>query len=297
MDTEDLKKFLVVAERSNLQVASEQLNITPGALSKIIKRIENKLNTQLFDRIGRNIRLNQHGEKFRHYASHLVHQAEQAISEFSGNKNRTLVKIAGPSLLLQHYISELTLGLNKEHYDFSIESAWEGRAIAQVNTGQAHFALVTRFALDERAYGEDVATIYLGTSVFKVVAAVHHPLFKRFPDGKITVEQLREFGFACPSVSLFCGTKRGVGSDGWRDEKIPRSINYRCSEFSVLMSLVNNGAALAYMPDFVADNAGLKTIDVVGCEQTSQEHIELIYKPSLASGWVNRFARSIEFNG
>jgi len=296
MDTEDLKKFLIVAETSNLQLASEQLNITPGALSKTIKRIESKLNIQLFDRVGRNIRLNQHGEKFRHYASHLVHEAEQAISEFSGDRNKTLVKMAGPSLLLQHYIPKLTCGLNNEHFDYSLESVWEGRAIAQVNTGQAHLALVTRFALEESSYGEDFSSIHLGTSVFKVVAAVQHPLFKRFPDGKVTVDQLREFGFACPSVSLFCGTKRGGGSDGWRDEKIPRTISYRCSELSVLMSVVNNGTALAYVPDFIADNAGLKVIDVVGCEHICQEHIELIYKPSLAVGWLQRFTRSIAFS-
>lgn len=293
MDTEDLNKFLIVAETSNLQTASEQLNITAGALSKTIKRIETKLNIRLFDRVGRNIRLNQHGEKFRHYASHLVHEAEQAISEFSGDRNKTLVKMVGPSLLLQHYIPKLTLGLNKEHYDYSVESVWEGRAIAQVNTGQAHLALVTRFALEESSYREDLASIYLGTSEFKVVAAVQHPLLKRFPDGEVTVEQLREFGFACPSVSPFCGIKRGIGSDGWRDDKVPRTITYRCSEFSVLMSLVNNGIALAYVPDFVARNAGLVIIDVVGCEHSCQEHIELIYKPSLAAGWLHRFTGSI----
>ena len=73
LDTEDLRKFLVIAKHNNLQQASATLNVTPGALSKVIKRLEIKLNTQLFKRIGRNIKLNQQGEKFRHYALNLVH--------------------------------------------------------------------------------------------------------------------------------------------------------------------------------------------------------------------------------
>jgi DNA-binding transcriptional LysR family regulator len=59
MDIDDLKKFLVVAKESNLQSASRELHVTAGALSKVVKRLETKLGTPLFDRIGRSIVLNQ----------------------------------------------------------------------------------------------------------------------------------------------------------------------------------------------------------------------------------------------
>jgi len=62
------------------------------------------------------------------------------------------------------------------------------------------------------------------------------------------------------------------------------------------MSVVNSGAALAYVPDFVANNSGLKVIDVVGFDHICQEYIELINKPSLAAGWLHRFTRSIAFD-
>ena len=113
MDTEDLRKFLVIAKHNNLQQASATLNVTPGALSKVIKRLEIKLNTQLFKRIGRNIKLNQQGEKFRHYALNLVHEADQAISEFNGSTKNTVVNLSGPSLLLQHYLPLLLSQFNR----------------------------------------------------------------------------------------------------------------------------------------------------------------------------------------
>ena len=60
------------------------------------------------------------------------------------------------------------------------------------------------------------------------------------------------------------------------------------------MSLVSNGLALAYVPDFVAQSSGLKVVDAMAFDHMCEEHIELIYKPSLASGWLNRLAHAIQ---
>ena len=85
MDIEDLRKFIVVAQYENLNKASQHLSVTTGALSKVVKRIEHKLEVQVFDRVGKHIRLNQRGNKFLLYATHLVHEADQALSEFRGS--------------------------------------------------------------------------------------------------------------------------------------------------------------------------------------------------------------------
>lgn len=293
MDIEDLKKFLVVAQSNNLHLASAELHITPGALSKTIRRIEDRLNTQLFDRTGRNIILNQQGVKFRQYALHLVHEAEQAISEFTGVSRKTTVNVVGPSLILQHFLPDVISKVSNESFEFNVEANWEGQALTKVATGQSHLAFVTRVALDQSFYTVDFERIAMGSSKFTVVASKHHSLFNQFSDGALNLEQLCQFGFACPDVSPFCGITRGRGSDNWPDEKSPRTITYRCNDFSVLMSLVKNGKALAYVPDFVAYNNNLAVIDVTDFNHEWEEHIELIYKPSLASGWLNRFAHSV----
>lgn len=293
LDTEDLRKFLVIAKHNNLQQASATLNVTPGALSKVIKRLEIKLNTQLFKRIGRNIKLNQQGEKFRHYALNLVHEADQAISEFNGSTKNTVVNLSGPSLLLQHYLPFLLSQFNEQGFQFNIDTSWEGQAIEQVARGHAHLALVTEVALNESTLQSDFERIYLGTTTFKVVAAHSHPLFEQFSKGSLTNRELFQFSFACPSISPFCGVTRGVGSDGWRDDKVPRTISYRCNDFSTLLSLVKQGIALAYVPDFIANDPALKIIDVLDCNYTCQERLELVYKPSLATGWLNQFAAKV----
>jgi len=288
MDVEDLRKFMVVAQLNNLQLAAKTLHQTPGALSKVVMRLEVRLGTQLFDRTGRNIVLNRHGEKFRHYASQIVHEADQALSEFVGSSAALRVNIAGPSVLISHWLPKIIdkLGDNKSEINISVK--WESEAINLLANGSAHLALVTDMALDGISQTGDYDSIALGTTLFKVVAGDNHPLFKEYGEGRLSNAQLFEFPFACPSVSPFCGITRGIGSDGWRDDKVPRQIGYRCNDFSVLMSLVRQGRALAYVPDFIATQFGLRIIDVDDCDYHCQENIQLVYKPSLASGWLNQ---------
>jgi len=294
MDVDDLRKYLLVAQVNNLQQAAKTFNQTPGALSKVIKRLETSLNTQLFDRIGRNIVLNRQGEKFRHYALHIVHEADQALSEFIGQARAPQVNIAGPSVLIQHWLGTLLDNLPHDQCDINVDVRWENDAINQLNNGGAHLALVTDMALEPIGQSTAYANILMGSTLFKVVASPAHKLFSDYPSGLLTNEQLLDFPFACPTVSPFCGITRGVGSDGWRDDKVPRRIGFRCNEFSVLMSLVGQGRALAYVPDFIAEHYGLTVIDVADCDYTCQENIHLVYKPSMADGWLNQLIAKID---
>lgn len=87
---------------------------------------------------------------------------------------------------------------------------------------------------------------------------------------------------------------RGVASDNWREDKFPRKISYRCNDFSLLLSLVREGLALAYVPDFVARSLGFTPIKVGDITDHAKEEINLIYKPSQASGWLNRFISALK---
>lgn len=294
MDIEDLRQFLVISNLNNLQIAATKLNKTAGALSKVIKRLESKLNTQLFDRSGRNIVLNQKGERFRQYALNIVHESDQVLSEFGNIESKIKVNLTGPSVLVQFWLPQLIKKLDNKLYELNLHIDWEGQSLEQVEKGMMHMALATQFASSERSTLSELTAINLGETVFKVVASKQHVLFNDFPTGKINTKELKNHEFACPSVSPFCGIKRGIGSDGWQDDKIPRSIGFRCNDFSILMSLVTQGSALAYVPDFIAEKYDLKIIEVVDCKHENTETIVLYYKPSLAAGWLNKLMNSMK---
>ena len=294
MDIEDLRKFIHVARTENLQQSALALHVTAGALSKVIKRLEQQLNTPLFERVGRNIQLGRQGQKLLDYACHLVHEADQMISEFAPDWARQSVTISGPSVLMSSFAPMLTSWLPPSGYELNLDMAWEGAALSRLRTGQAHLALVTKMAFS--ASSNDIERISLGTTRLQVVAAKAHPLFQAYPDGQLTHEQLQAFCFACPTVSPFCGEARGKGSDGWPQERLNRAIGFRCNDFNMLLTLVQQGLAVAYMPEFVVDAQGLGSVTITDVELSGQEVIELAYRPSMAEGWLNRLVQRVKSN-
>ena len=62
MDIQNIRAFLAVAETGSFSRAAEKLFITQPAISKRISTLEESLDCQLFDRLGKTIQLTQAGE-------------------------------------------------------------------------------------------------------------------------------------------------------------------------------------------------------------------------------------------
>jgi len=291
----DLKKLIHLADSQNLQQSAAAFNITSGALSKTLKKIELKLNTALFDRIGRNIQLNQHGQQFIYYARSLVHEYEQMCSEFKNAQSLQVVNITGPSVLLNHCIDKLMTLLTKNNMEINIDVAYEGQALKQLKNSQTHIAVVTDEVL-HNSISPDIATVPLGKTTFKIVAAKSHPLFRELsqqPKQCLSVKDILKYAFVCPKNSPFCGISRGIGSDGWPDQAFPRNIAFRCDDFSALLSLVKQGHAIAYVPDFTIEDNDLAVVTMDDFNYSYQEAYSLVYKPSAAYGWLNHLVSQL----
>lgn len=111
-----MKTFIICAKYENFRKASEELFLTQPAITKHIRRLEEHLNTQLFERSGKKVRLTQAGYKFLPYATELVSNYEQGIDNFESWKqgyNRKLTIATAPQIassflpsLLRAFIDE-----------------------------------------------------------------------------------------------------------------------------------------------------------------------------------------------
>ena len=61
MDLLQMQYFLKIAETGNMTRAAEELYISQSSLSRTIARLEKDLGVKLFDRVGRQIQLNEFG--------------------------------------------------------------------------------------------------------------------------------------------------------------------------------------------------------------------------------------------
>ncbi|MEH6581680.1 MAG: LysR family transcriptional regulator [Halioglobus sp.] len=88
METQNLKAFVLVAETGSFSVAAEKLHLTQPAVSKRIALLEEQLDSNLFDRIGRTVSLTEAGKALLPHARTISSQllaAEQSVRDLSGD--------------------------------------------------------------------------------------------------------------------------------------------------------------------------------------------------------------------
>jgi DNA-binding transcriptional LysR family regulator len=301
MHIDDLRSFLVVARDANIRNAALELHQSPSALSKAIRRLEMSLNTPLFERSGKRLRLNDHGQQLRERALQLVALADLTEAEFRGERQQIHCRIAGPAVLQWRYGPELAQRLQAQFPNSGVafDAQFEDAAVVSLNRGEADFALVTGAVVDA-VLPTGIEAIALGSITMRLAAGLQHALLDQAqkPDNttpyhSALTAQVLEHVFACPDRSLFCGIARGARSDGWRDDRLPRKIRYWLADLQLLMVLVKSSQALAYLPDFALEDPGLVRVKVSDCPYECVEQCWLLWKPSTASGWQNKLVASL----
>lgn len=80
MEIRNLATFVRIAEVRNFSKSAEQLGYSQSAVTMQIKQLENELHAQLFERIGKQVRLTQAGERLLPYALNVLNSIREAES-------------------------------------------------------------------------------------------------------------------------------------------------------------------------------------------------------------------------
>lgn len=76
MEIRQLHYFLDIAQTEHLTTSAKQLFVTQSTLSHGLRQMEEELGVQLFDRVGRGLKLSQAGVVFRDYAARALQELE-----------------------------------------------------------------------------------------------------------------------------------------------------------------------------------------------------------------------------
>ena len=112
MEIYPLLYFVTIAHTGNLTQAASQLNISPPALSNALKRLENQLGTPLFDRVGRNILLNDYGKAYLKYAEKIItlaHEGSQLLHQMKQEEDCQLNIADMTHAFASHLITEFLI--------------------------------------------------------------------------------------------------------------------------------------------------------------------------------------------
>lgn len=78
MEIRNLITFVRIAEVQNFSKSAEQLGYSQSAVTMQIKQLENELHTRLFERIGKQVRLTQAGERLLPYVLDILNSIRKA---------------------------------------------------------------------------------------------------------------------------------------------------------------------------------------------------------------------------
>ncbi|MBC7385448.1 MAG: LysR family transcriptional regulator [Cryobacterium sp.] len=283
----EIRYFLAVARFENIHRASEKLNASPASLSKAISRLESELETKLFSREGRNIRLTVQGRALQKRAAEIVRLEEDTRLEIGGGTSVLRVVMAGAEVLLSKTGMAVSQIIKKKYpgAQFEFHAVGDEEAVGQVKRGEAHLALTTA---EVSHYGGIVSKVMSETE-FQTVVGAGHPLYPAAKARKIVpVETVLKYGFVSPCHPLLGKVGPHQSLDGWRDDRFPRKIEYLTSSLRLMEEFVTTGKAIAYLPDTLCENTSLIALKVSGCPYTCLQKVKLVAKNPHELTWLSQ---------
>jgi DNA-binding transcriptional LysR family regulator len=230
--------FRVVAELQHLPSAAERLHVSPSALSRSIQLLQNRLGVRLFERRGRNLRLNDQGELLLAEVRRAMRLLDDGMAraqrtELSG---KLRVMGSGPfaSLLLLPAIAELrrrSPGLVPE-----VLPGAPNLAVPQLLAG----ALDLVIGISATPHPE-LETLALLDFDYGVYCGEGHPLHRQ---RKVSPADLLAHDFAGPPEGE---------SDGWPPQ-VHRRVGVRLGQLRLGLELCAIGGCLALLPVPIAES-------------------------------------------
>jgi DNA-binding transcriptional LysR family regulator len=302
MNLTDLRIFVSAAQRPSLGAAAIEMHLTPSAVSKALRRLEESLATPLFDRSAKQLVLNESGQRLLGRARALLALADQARFDVMGERAALDCRLGGPALLLWRHGQGASDALRAwPDATLRLQAMFEDEALAALARGDINGAIVTGEAIAGRSehWSDTWEATSLGEVNLQLVAGRSHPL--ACGSGAALIEassaQVLAHDFACPPRSLFCGVQRGARSDGWRDDQLPRKIRYWTDDLQLLLGFVRSGEALAYLPDFALAEPDLVRIHVSDCAFRCSEQAWLVWERASAAAWQCQLAAALGVGG
>ena len=109
MTINQLKYFIAIAEKGNMNRAAESLYISQPSLSAAVRKLEEELGIELFERRGHHIQLNHSGRMFLEHAKKMLEEYDLAVKhmmQLSKDQN-TYISIGCISSLFRNYFPEI----------------------------------------------------------------------------------------------------------------------------------------------------------------------------------------------
>ncbi len=178
MDLRQLEILRAVADRGSFTAAGEQLHLSQSAVSRQILLLEDELKEELFQRIGRKIRITPAGAKLLRLSQRIfddIQDTRASIVEHQQTLHGTLRLIGGMTVCL-YVFPPLLKQFRRAHpgVEVKVTAGAAPRLVRQLRTGSADLGLLTLPVEDS-----NLVSVPVMREELLLVTAPSHPLARR----------------------------------------------------------------------------------------------------------------------
>ncbi len=183
-----LEVFLATARHENVSRAAESLAMSQSAASGSLKELEQQFGIQLFDRVGKRLRLSELGRQVRPEAERLLAQAQAFEQRLGGRDTAGRLKV-GATLTIGNYLAVGMIARFRRRFpgaDIALSVANTEAIARQVADFELDMGLIEGELLHP-----DLETLHWREDELQVFAAPNHPLAgaRRVSDRELTLQR------------------------------------------------------------------------------------------------------------
>lgn len=194
-----LQAFCETAQTGSISKAADRLTLTQPTVSQLIRTLERDINTELFDRHGPNIKLNEAGRLMLESALPLVQGVEQLpdlLQTRLGEATTGRVDIAAGESTILYLLPECVKRYKNEYpgVDLHLHSVTGRDGMQMLRAGEADFVIGSILEIPK-----DIVYVPMYTYPARVITPVDHPLVGCEP---LELEEVSRYDLILPPRHL-----------------------------------------------------------------------------------------------
>lgn len=266
MEIQQLYYYMELCKQKNFTEAGYACNMTQGALSKQIRKLENELGITLIRRNTRKFELSKEGEIFLSYAKKMTGTYEEMLKNVQKNQE---IKIGCMPVLAPYHFARLVADFRKEYPDIKLVIDERIASEIQENSDRYDFLILRENMMEDQ---KKFRFSPLYDDKLCAVLYEKHPLYGR---DRLQLKELKDDVFIFP--------ERGSGSyevfyKSCEKAGFEPKIAFEFPQAKTIMSFVSEGVGVTITFSTVYREAKCAGVKMIPLEDELHSVISLFYR-------------------
>lgn len=266
MEIQQLYYYMELCKQKNFTEAGYACNMTQGALSKQIRKLENELGITLIRRNTRKFELSKEGEIFLFYAKKMTGTYEEMLKNVQKNQE---IKIGCMPVLAPYHFARLVADFRKEYPDIKLVIDERIASEIQENSDRYDFLILRENMMEDQ---KKFRFSPLYDDKLCAVLYEKHPLYGR---DRLQLKELKDDVFIFP--------ERGSGSyevfyKSCEKAGFEPKIAFEFPQANTIMSFVSEGVGVTITFSTVYREAKCAGVKMIPLEDELHSVISLFYR-------------------